>query len=54
MTINKYDITLRRHLEIIQNSNQYPRFLVLTLFPRYCTRKLRKAKLSHKILFEDK
>ena len=27
---------------------------VPTLFPRYCTGKLRKAKLSHKILFECK
>ena len=36
----------------IQNSNQYPWFHVP--FPHYCTRKLHKAKLSHKILFEDK
>ena len=38
----------------IQNSNQYPRFHVPSLFPHYCTHKLCKAKLLHKILFEDK
>ena len=38
----------------IQNSNQYPRFHVPSLFPHYCIQKLCKAKLSHKILFEDK
>ena len=38
----------------IKNSNQYPRFHVSSLFPHYCTHKLCKAKLSHKILFEDK
>ena len=38
----------------IQNSNQYPRFHVPSLFPHYCIHKLCKAKLSHKILFEDK
>ena len=37
-----------------QNSNQYPPFHVASLFPHYCTQKLHKAKLSHKILFEDK
>ena len=38
----------------IQNSNQYPWFHVPGFFPHYCTHKLLKAKLSHKILFEDK
>ena len=38
----------------IENSNQYPRFHVSSLFPHYCTHKMCKAKLSHKILFEDK
>ena len=37
-----------------QNSNQFPPFHVPSLFPHYCTHKLHKAKLSHKILFEDK
>ena len=37
-----------------QNSNQYPSFHVPSLFPHYCTHKLHKGKLAHKILFEDK
>ena len=34
----------------IQNSNQYPRFHVPSLFPHYCTHNLCEAKLLHKIL----
>ena len=48
---------IRHYLKMpywIENSNQYPRFHVSSLFPHYCTHKLCKAKLLHKILFEDK
>ena len=47
-------MTLPKDAILNSNFKSAPSILRSSLFPRYCTHKLCKAKLSHKILFEDK
>ena len=48
------NMTLPKDAILNSKFKSAPSILCSSLFPRYCTHKLCKAKLSHKILFEDK